>query len=159
MRAAEEARRLAEEKAAEWENQRKKIRATITSPLQLMPVRQKTKTIAKSKAVVVAPAPPRQRVRPKGNKHSEAKTDREEARAQVRGGKGGKHRKPSTLQQGFNKPAQAVNRDVIIGETITVAELANKMAVKGSLVIKAMMKMGAMATINRLSTRNRPAGG
>ncbi|MBN9931542.1 hypothetical protein HZD82_26190, partial [Pantoea agglomerans] len=41
----------------------------------------------------------------------------EEARAQVRGGKGGKHRKPSALQQGFNKPAQAVNRDVVIGES------------------------------------------
>ena len=86
----------------------------------------------------------------KGNKHSESKADREEARAAIRGGKGGKHRKGSTLQQGFQKPAQAVNRDVIIGETITVGELANKMAVKGSQVIKAMMKLGAMATINQV---------
>ncbi len=38
---------------------------------------------------------------------------------------------------------------MVIGETITVGELANKMAVKGSQVIKAMMKLGAMATINR----------
>ncbi len=45
----------------------------------------------------------------------------------VRGGKGGKHRKGSALQQGFQKPAQAVNRDVIIGETITVGDLVNKM--------------------------------
>ena len=86
----------------------------------------------------------------KGNKHSESKADREEARAAIRGGKGGKHRKGSTLQQGFQKPAQAVNRDVVIGETITVGELANKMAVKGSQVIKAMMKLGAMATINQV---------
>ena len=85
----------------------------------------------------------------KGNKHSESKADREEARAAVRGGKGGK-RKGSSLQQSFQKPAQAVNRDVIIGETITVGELANKMAVKGSQVIKAMMKLGAMATINQV---------
>lgn len=76
----------------------------------------------------------------------------------MRGGKGGKHRKGSALQQGFQKPAQAVNRDVVIGETITVGELANKMAVKGSQVIKAMMKLGAMATINQSSTRNRTAG-
>ncbi|MFI8226002.1 translation initiation factor IF-2, partial [Pseudomonas sp. NPDC085632] len=41
-------------------------------------------------------------------------------------------------------------RDVVIGETITVAELANKMAVKGSQVIKVMMKLGAMATINQV---------
>lgn len=91
-------------------------------------------------------------VRPakKGNKHAESKADREEARAAVRGGKGGKQRKGSALQQGFQKPAQAVNRDVVIGETLTVGELANKMAVKGSQVIKAMMKLGAMATINQV---------
>ncbi|AHF73553.1 translation initiation factor IF-2 [Candidatus Sodalis pierantonius str. SOPE] len=84
----------------------------------------------------------------KTSRLSESKADREEARAVGRGGKG--KRKPSTLTQGFNKPAQAVNRDVVIGETITVAELANKMAVKGSQVIKAMMKLGAMATINQV---------
>ncbi len=66
--------------------------------------------------------------------------------------------KRSSLQQGFQKPAQAVNRDVVIGETITVGELANKMAVKGSQVIKAMMKLGAMATINRYRSGNRTAG-
>ena len=38
----------------------------------------------------------------------------------------------------------------MIGETITVGELANKMAVKGSQGIKAMMKLGAMATINQV---------
>jgi translation initiation factor IF-2 len=82
----------------------------------------------------------------KGNKLSESKADREEARAVGRKGK----RKPSTLQQSFNKPVAAVNRDVVVGETITVAELANKMAVKGSQVIKTMMKLGAMATINQV---------
>ncbi len=65
----------------------------------------------------------------KGNKHAESKADRE-ARAAVRGGKGGRQRKGSSLQQGFQKPVQAVNRDVVIGETLTVGELANKMAVK-----------------------------
>lgn len=82
----------------------------------------------------------------KTSRLGESKADREEARAVGRKGK----RKPSTLQQSFNKPAQAVNRDVVIGETVTVAELANKMAVKGSQVIKAMMKLGAMATINQV---------
>ncbi|MCX8600633.1 MULTISPECIES: translation initiation factor IF-2 [unclassified Gilliamella] len=84
----------------------------------------------------------------KGSKLSEGKAEREEARAVTRGNN--KKKGKSTLQQGFNKPVQAVNRDVIIGETITVAELANKMAVKGSEVIKTMMKMGAMATINQV---------
>lgn len=65
-------------------------------------------------------------------------------------GKGKHAKKGSALQQAFTKPAQAVNRDVVIGETITVAELANKMAVKATEVIKTMMKMGAMATINQV---------
>ncbi|ERH64354.1 MULTISPECIES: translation initiation factor IF-2 [Pantoea] len=150
-RAAEEARRLAEEKAAEWEKPEEEDKGdyhvtTSTHARQAEDENDREVEGGRGRTRTTKAARPAK----KGNKHSEAKTDREEARAQVRGGKGGKHRKPSTLQQGFNKPAQAVNRDVIIGETITVAELANKMAVKGSLVIKAMMKMGAMATINQV---------
>ncbi|AKC60281.1 translation initiation factor IF-2 [Blochmannia endosymbiont of Camponotus (Colobopsis) obliquus] len=56
----------------------------------------------------------------------------------------------SNLIQAFNKPTKIVNRDVIIGETITVAELANKMAVKSSYLIKNMMNLGIMATINQI---------
>ena len=61
-----------------------------------------------------------------------------------------KKKTPTSMQHGFNKPAQPVEREVKIGETITVAELAAKMAVKASEVIKIMMKMGAMATINQV---------
>ncbi|MGI5309163.1 translation initiation factor IF-2 [Rheinheimera sp. WS51] len=61
-----------------------------------------------------------------------------------------KKKTPTSMQHGFNKPAQPVEREVRIGETITVAELAAKMAVKASEVIKVMMKMGAMATINQV---------
>ena len=53
-------------------------------------------------------------------------------------------------QNGFQKPAAPVARDVVIGETITVGELAQKMAVKAAEVIKFMMKQGAMATINQV---------
>ena len=61
-----------------------------------------------------------------------------------------KKKTPASMQHGFNKPAQPVEREVKIGETISVAELAAKMAVKASEVIKVMMKMGAMATINQV---------
>ena len=150
-RVAEESKRLAEEKAAEWAKPEEEDKGdyhvtTSTHARQAEDENDRQVEAGRARTRTTKAARPVK----KGNKHSEAKTDREEARAQVRGGKGGKHRKPSTLQQGFNKPAQAVNRDVIIGETITVAELANKMALKGSLVIKAMMKMGAMATINQV---------
>jgi translation initiation factor IF-2 len=49
----------------------------------------------------------------------------------------------------FAQPTAPVRRDVQIPETITVGELANRMAVKANEVIKTMMKMGVMATINQ----------
>jgi translation initiation factor IF-2 len=54
------------------------------------------------------------------------------------------------LKQGFNKPAQPVERIVKLGETITVGELASRLAIKSNEVIKTMMKMGEMATINQV---------
>ena len=50
---------------------------------------------------------------------------------------------------GFEQPTAPVKREVQLPETITVGELANRMAVKANEVIKAMMKMGVMATINQ----------
>jgi translation initiation factor IF-2 len=52
-------------------------------------------------------------------------------------------------RHGFEMPTAPVVREVGIGETITVAELAQKMAVKATEVIKVLMNMGAMATINQ----------
>lgn len=65
-------------------------------------------------------------------------------------GKGKHGKKGSALQQAFTKPAQVAKADVVIGETITVAELANKMAVKATEIIKTMMRMGEMVTINQV---------
>ncbi len=79
----------------------------------------------------------------------------------IAGGLSAKHRKTrarasgrratvqSDQRQEFQLPTQPVRREVPIGETITVAELAQKMAVKAPDVIKAMMNMGVMATINQ----------
>ncbi len=49
----------------------------------------------------------------------------------------------------FEMPTAPIKREVSIPETITVAELAQKIAVKGSEVIKTLMNMGVMATINQ----------
>ncbi len=57
---------------------------------------------------------------------------------------------PQSLKHGFTKPVETKQQDIRIGETISVAELANKMAKKGAEVVKAMFKMGAMATINQV---------
>jgi translation initiation factor IF-2 len=51
---------------------------------------------------------------------------------------------------GFEKPTAPIVYEVSIPETITVAELAQKMSVKAAEVIKSMMSMGTMATINQV---------
>jgi translation initiation factor IF-2 len=50
----------------------------------------------------------------------------------------------------FTAPTEPVVREVAVPETITVAELSHKMAVKAAEVIKALMKLGTMATINQV---------
>ena len=52
-------------------------------------------------------------------------------------------------RHGFEMPTAPVVREVSIGETVTVAELAQKMAIKATEVIKVLMNMGVMATINQ----------
>jgi translation initiation factor IF-2 len=53
-------------------------------------------------------------------------------------------------QHGFEKPTEPVVREVEIGATITVSDLAARMAIKANEVIKSLMKMGMMVTINQV---------
>ncbi|UOO81421.1 translation initiation factor IF-2 [Uruburuella testudinis] len=67
-----------------------------------------------------------------------------------RGGKKGKKQlKLEPNQHAFQAPTEPVIHEVLVPETITVAELAHKMAVKAVEVIKVLMKMGMMVTINQ----------
>jgi len=62
-------------------------------------------------------------------------------------------RKVATIQteeHGFTLPTAPVIREVAIPETITVAELAQKMSIKAAEVIKVMMNLGSMVTINQV---------
>jgi len=56
----------------------------------------------------------------------------------------------AAIEQSFAKPTAPVVHDVLIPESITVADLARKMSVKAAEVIKILMRMGAMATINQM---------
>jgi translation initiation factor IF-2 len=66
---------------------------------------------------------------------------------------GGRHR-PSGGGGGdqttFAQPTEPLVREVAVPETITVGELAHRMSVKAAEVIKALMKLGTMATINQV---------
>jgi translation initiation factor IF-2 len=59
-----------------------------------------------------------------------------------------RERERQRLHQGEPEQIKVV-RDVVVPETITVQEVANRMAERGADVIKALMRMGVMATINQ----------
>jgi translation initiation factor IF-2 len=68
-----------------------------------------------------------------------------------RGGpKGRRNSHHDDHESNFQAPTEAVIKDVHVPETITVAEIAHKMSVKASEVIKHLMKLGQMVTINQV---------
>ena len=66
-----------------------------------------------------------------------------------RGGPKGRHGRQHDSAPMAQAPVEAVVREVHVPETISVADLAHKMSVKATEVIKALMKMGTMVTINQ----------
>ncbi len=65
-----------------------------------------------------------------------------------------KHSKPVHAEDqnihGFSAPTEPIVRDIMVPETISVGALAQKMSVKAADVIKVLMKMGSMVTINQM---------
>jgi len=140
-RQAEEARKLAEENEARWkkeEEERKKREESADHHLT-------TSTYARE-AEDESDAREEHSARRKKKKKGPQK-DKQAAGPK---GKKGKLKAPTSLQHGFQKPTADVKNEVRISETITVAELASRMAVKGAEVVKTMMKMGDMVTINQV---------
>ncbi|MDR3392099.1 MAG: translation initiation factor IF-2 [Sulfuriferula sp.] len=66
--------------------------------------------------------------------------------------KGGskQHKADSDAANAFSAPTEPIVQEVLVPETITVAELSHKMSVKAAEVIKTLMKMGSMVTINQV---------
>jgi translation initiation factor IF-2 len=94
-------------------------------------------------------------------KHQTSFRDENEHEVMMHGKRKGKKRKSSeksekyreaeeSITHGFAMPTAPIVHEVLVPETITVAELAKRMYVKAAEVIKAMMKLGAMATINQV---------
>ncbi|WP_375751191.1 translation initiation factor IF-2 [Vibrio sp. HN007] len=147
-RLAEEARKLAEENEARWKEEEQKKKAQE----EKSDYHVTTSTYAREaedEADRRADGGRRKRKKKAGNDDSNNANNRG-GRNQRGKGRKGKLAKPTSMQHGFDKTATVAKQDVVIGETIVVSELANKMSVKATEVIKVMMKMGAMATINQV---------
>ena len=84
-------------------------------------------------------------IKPRGNVGTGG---RDSWRGGAKGGRRNSH--ADDRETNFQAPTEAVIKDVHVPETITVAELAHKMSVKASEVIKQLMKLGQMCTINQV---------
>ncbi|MGI2258060.1 translation initiation factor IF-2 [Shewanella sp. GXUN23E] len=143
-KAAEEARRLAEENAKRWEEEEHTRQQAEHSD---------DHHVTTSKVAQAAED------RSDMDEEKRGRRGRGKVQAKKRGGKDAREGRerhikgktaPKSNAHGFNKPVAAVNREVRIGETVTVADLAQRMAVKATEIIKQMMKMGTMVTINQV---------
>ena len=87
-----------------------------------------------------------------GKKKPGIKTRGSDAGSSWKDGRHGhkKSHKGDDGQGSFQAPTEPVTREVHIPETISVSDLAHKMAVKAIEIIKVMMKMGSMVTINQV---------
>ena len=102
--------------------------------------------------------PTQEKPKPQDKKGRKSKRKRDElhvsddlrGRRKKRGARPRKVQSSTAGQHGFEKPTAPVTREVAIPETITVGELAQTMSVKAADLIKTMMQMGTMVTINQV---------
>ena len=150
--AAEQARREAEEQA--------RLEAEQAAALEAQSEQAKNQT----EAAPAAPAPAKESADNKRGKRGRGAEEDKGTRygrkeLHVAAEKSGRRRKkpsgrrvvaPSTGKHGFEKPTAPVIRDVTVTDSQTVAELAQRMSIKAAEVIKVMMNLGTMATINQV---------
>ncbi len=146
---AEEARKAQEEARAKQETEAQKRAAAEVAASHVQPVRPERHKPDKAPVAPVAdPA------------KDTTRYGRQELH--VAGGVSGRNKKKKRVKErtgtggvgvearhAFEMPTAPMKREVTIGETITPQEIAQKMAVKATEVIKTMMNMGVMATINQ----------
>ena len=145
LRLEEEAVKEAAEKAAQAEAE-KAAKALAVAPAAAAPAPTVEKKPAATATKDKKPARKRDGKRAELHVSSDKRGRRKPA--------GGRNRGRATVESSgkhaFERPTEPVIHEVEIPESISVADLSQKMAIKAAEVIKVMMKMGAMATINQV---------
>ena len=179
-RAAVEARRAAEEARLRAEQQKKEeasrpAAVAKAAPARPAPARAPAPRTAAEAAAKPAPSgtlhrPAKSEDKPAGKDAKRGAPARDAEGSKRRGGlktrgevgatttsnwrgggkSGARQSRHQDDRQAFQAPTEPIVREVHIPETITVADLAHKMSVKATEVIKALMKMGSMVTINQV---------
>ncbi len=176
LKAEEEARAAEEAKQAEVEaaKQAEAEAKEKAKAAEEKPVEAEAAPVAEPVVEAVAPVEP-EKAEEKKAKPAEAergrkkgKREKEEfVREELQLAGAGRRRKPTQRprskkavstslsdKHGFERPTAPVAREVVLPESITVAELAQKMSVKATEVIKVLMGMGSMVTINQVLDRD-----
>ena len=149
LRAEEEARRRAEEEAkrrAEEEEAAKKA-AEEAARRAAEEAARKAKEEAKPTKKANKRKEPAERETKYGRKELHVAKGKSGRRKEK---EGRRTRRASAGESTFSRPTAPVVHEVTVPETITVGELAQKMKIKAAEVIKTLMKMGVMATINQV---------
>ena len=140
LRAAEEAARAAAQAAA-TPAQPAAADTTLHKPKTAEAVEKKAKKPAKQVTVWRDESAKKRAIKTRGD--ASGGTGWHSAR-------GGRHRQADDGTKVLASPTEPLVRDVHVAETITVADLAHKMSVKAAEVIKVLMKLGQMVTINQV---------
>lgn len=128
--------------------------AAVTEAVEAAPKPEKKKQPPKTTTTEQSDAPKRD-----SRTHRHERREREELHIRDKSGAAKRRKKiknkdhgraTETYKHSFEKPTAPVVHEVSVPESITVADLAQKMSVKAAEVIKTMMGMGAMVTINQL---------
>ena len=138
------AKKLAEENAARWADE-EKARKEAEKKADYHTTSSTYAREAEDKQDRQEETGARKKKAKKGKKEAPKPTGRGRGR-----GKKGTLSAPTSIKQGFDKSAVVAKSEIRISETISVSELASKMSVKATEVIKNLMKMGVMATINQV---------
>ncbi|HFC53140.1 MAG TPA: translation initiation factor IF-2 [Gammaproteobacteria bacterium] len=150
----EEARRR-EEAARKAEEEKRAAAAPPAAGPAEPPARREEKRAqrrgeAEEKKAKTKPAPRREEKRDKHGKLGLSDEGRRAARPSRKKKASRVAVKAAAPQHGFEKPVGPIVREVVVPEAITVADLAQRMSVKAAEVIKELMKMGSMVTINQM---------
>ena len=163
--AAEAARRAAVEAEAEAKA-RAEVEAEAAAINAEVVARENAAATAEAKSQPKAqePPPPPPASDPRRGKGGDKRDSKSSTRygrkeLHVASDKSGRRRKkpgsrrvvaPANAKHGFERPTAPVVREVAISDNLSVAELAQRMSVKAAEVIKVMMTLGSMATINQI---------
>jgi translation initiation factor IF-2 len=156
-KAQEEARRAAEQQAREEAERRdREQRHVPEEPRELTHKAPPPKAAAAARPAAAPKAPPppppaAERAQPTryGREELHVSGDVSNRYKKKRRVKGRPVSLGSDARHAFEMPTAPQKREVVVGETVTVAELAAKMAIKATEVIKVLMNIGIMATINQ----------